>query len=126
MSAPEVTAFVPILRSFDEAQTRDFYLRFLGFELAFEHRFEPQTPLYMGVRLGGHELHLSEHYGDATPGSAVRIEMADVAAFHRGLQQRGHRHARPGIQDQEWGWREVSVSDPSGNRLIFCSPLSDA
>lgn len=126
MSAPAITAFVPILRSYDEGQTRDFYLRYLGFEITFEHRFGPDMPLYMGVRLGGHELHLSEHHGDATPGSALRIEMDDVGAFHRAIRTRGHPRANPGIQDQEWGWREVSITDPSGNRLIFCSPLDRA
>ena len=42
----------PILRSFDEARAKAFYLDFLGFELMFEHRFEPGLPLYMGVRKG--------------------------------------------------------------------------
>ncbi len=123
MTSPQIHAIVPILRSFDEAATRDFYLRFLGFEVTFEHRFEPDAPLYLGVRLGGCELHLSEHYGDATPGSGLRIEMEDVDAFHRVISERGHPNARPGIQDQEWGWREVTVRDPGGNRLVFCSRI---
>jgi len=118
-----IRAIVPILRSFDEGQARDFYLRYLGFDIVFEHRFGPDMPLYMGVALAGFEVHLSEHHGDATPGSALRIEMADVGAYHAALRERGHPRANPGIQDQEWGWREVSVTDPSGNRLIFCSPL---
>ncbi len=122
-NAPTVTAIVPILRSFDEAATRDFYIRYLGFDVTFEHRFDPNAPLYMGLRLGTCELHLSEHYGDATPGAGIRIEMQDVAAYHRTLTERGHPNARPGIQDQEWGWREVTVKDPSGNRLVFCSRL---
>jgi len=122
--AQAISAFVPILRSFDEERTRDFYLRYLGFETTFEHRFGPGMPLYMGVRLGGLELHLSEHHGDATPGSAVRIEMTDIATYHRSIRERGHPRADPGLQDQEWGWRELSVTDPSGNRLIFCSPLA--
>ena len=40
----------PILRSFDEARARDFYVRYLGFEVLFEHRFEPGLPLYLGLR----------------------------------------------------------------------------
>ena len=126
MSAPVVNAMVPILRSFDEAATRDFYLRFLGFEVTFEHRFGPEAPLYLGVRLGGCELHLSEHYGDATPGSGLRIEMEDVDAYHAAITARGHPNAGPGIQDQEWAWREVSVKDPSSNRLVFCSRIESA
>ena len=33
----------PIFRSFDEAKAREFYIDFLGFEVTFEHRFEPQA-----------------------------------------------------------------------------------
>ena len=38
---------IPILRMFDEAKAREFYLEFLGFNVEFEHRFEPGTPLYL-------------------------------------------------------------------------------
>lgn len=49
----------PILRSFDEAKARAFYLDFLGFKVVFEHRFGPGLPLYMGVARGDCALHLS-------------------------------------------------------------------
>ena len=32
---------IPILRSFDEATAKEFYVEFLGFKIDFEHRFEP-------------------------------------------------------------------------------------
>lgn len=112
---------IPILRSFDEAATRAFYLNFLGFELVFEHRFEPDTPLYMGVKKGDCELHLSEHFGDASPGAALRIEVADVHAYSKELNAKKYRHARPGVQCQPWGWDDMSISDPNGNKLIFCT-----
>lgn len=110
---------VPILRIFDETQARDFYLRYLNFEVVFEHRFGPDMPLYMSVKRGGCELHLSEHHGDATPGSAVRIEVADVDTFHAEIEALGHPRLRPGIEDQSWGTREVMLTDPFGNRLVF-------
>ena len=110
---------VPILRIFDEAEARDFYLRYLGFAVVFEHRFAPDMPLYMSVKRGGCELHLSEHHGDATPGSALRIEVADVDAVHAELATRGHKRLRPAIQDQSWGARELMLTDPFGNRLVF-------
>ena len=110
---------VPILRSFDEAQARDFYLRYLGFEVVFEHRFAPDMPLYMGIRIGDCELHLSEHHGDATPGGAVRIGVQDIDALHAALTERGHPRLRPGVQDQPWGTREINLKDPFGNRIIF-------
>ena len=64
---------IPILRIFDEAKAREFYLGFLGFTVDWEHRFAPDLPLYMQVSRGGLVLHLSEHQGDATPGSTVLV-----------------------------------------------------
>lgn len=110
---------IPILRIFDEALARDFYLRYLGFEVLFEHRFEPALPLYMGIRRDDCVLHLSEHHGDATPGSAIRIDLADIAALNAELTTRGHPRLRPGLEDQPWGFRELSVTDPFGNRIVF-------
>ncbi|MHA6325387.1 glyoxalase superfamily protein [Roseivivax sp. CAU 1753] len=116
---PRFGASVPILRSFSELETRDFYLRFLGFDVRFEHRFGPGMPLYMGLRRGDAQLHLSEHHGDATPISAVRIEVAGLDAFLDEITNRGHPRARPAIQMQDWGDREIILMDPSGNRLVF-------
>ena len=31
----------PILRIFDEAKAKEFYVAFLGFKVDWEHRFEP-------------------------------------------------------------------------------------
>ncbi len=44
---------IPILRIFDERKAREFYCDFLSFTVEFEHRFEPNLPLYTGVRRGG-------------------------------------------------------------------------
>lgn len=112
---------VPILRSFDEARAREFYIDFLGFEVVFEHRFEPGLPLYMGLRQGDCVLHLSEHFGDASPGAALRIEVPDVDAFCAALNVKGYANARPGVEAQPWGSRDMAVSDPFGNRLVFWS-----
>jgi glyoxalase superfamily protein len=64
---------------FDEAKAREFYLDFLGFQVDWEHRFEPGLPLYMQVSKDGCVLHLSEHHGDCSPGAAMRIETSDHA-----------------------------------------------
>jgi len=76
---------IPILRIFDEAKAREFYVGFLGFTVDFEHRFEPGLPLYMQVSRDGCVLHLSEHHGDASPGAAVRIETSELDAFQAEL-----------------------------------------
>jgi catechol 2,3-dioxygenase-like lactoylglutathione lyase family enzyme len=116
----------PILRSFDEQRTRAFFFDFLGFQLLFEHRFEEGLPLYMGVRRGDCVLHLSEHYGDATPGSAVRIPVDDVAAYMAELGAKSFGNARPGCPESTpWGTREITIFDPAGNRLTFYTEIAD-
>lgn len=113
---------IPIWRSFDEVVSKAFYVDFLGFEAVFEHRFEPGAPLYMGLRSGACDVHLSEHFGDAAPGGAMRIEVADVHGLCAELNAKKYKHARPGVQRQPWGWDDMSINDPCGNKLIFCTP----
>ncbi|PVZ20466.1 MULTISPECIES: glyoxalase superfamily protein [unclassified Pseudomonas] len=109
---------VPVLRSFDEAKAREFYLDFLGFGIEFEHRYEPTLPLYLGIRRGPLVLHLSEHHGDACPGATVLIPVKGLEALRDELQAKQYGYARPEIVDQGWG-RTLEVADPFGNRLRF-------
>jgi uncharacterized glyoxalase superfamily protein PhnB len=117
---------VPILRILDEDKAREFYVGFLGFTVDWEHRFEAGTPLYIQISKGTCVIHLSEHFGDGTPGAAVRIDVDDVDAFQRELIGKKYKYARPGVQDQPWGMREMSVKDPFGNRLTFATPTRHA
>lgn len=114
---------IPIFRIFDVAKAREFYLDFLGFAVNWEHRFEAGAPLYMEIARGQCRIHLSEHFGDATPGSSIRVEVPDIEALHRELTEKKYRHARPGLDDTPYDTREVRVGDPFGNRLIFYKNL---
>jgi catechol 2,3-dioxygenase-like lactoylglutathione lyase family enzyme len=114
---------VPILRIFDLEKALGFYVGFLGFEEVFRHQLDPAAPFYLGLAREGVGLHLSEHFGDASPGTHVRIEVEDVAALAAALNAKAYRHSRPGYQDQEWGNREMTINDPFGNRVTFWQPL---
>ncbi len=116
-------AVTPILRSFDEGKAREFYLDWLGFHVVFEHRFEPSLPLYMGIARGACTLHISEHHGGGSPGAAIRIRVDDLEAFHAEITAKQYKNYRAGLQDQEWGAREMVVQDGAGNRLIFYRDL---
>ncbi|MCG6117912.1 MAG: VOC family protein [Aquimonas sp.] len=115
---------VPILRIFDAAKAREFYLDFLGFSVDWEHRFEPELPLYLQVSRSDCRLHLSEHHGDACPGSALRIEVDDIDGLLAELMQRLYGFARPQIMETPWGSRDIALTDPFGNRLCFTSAIS--
>lgn len=116
---PAFAAPIPVLRMFDVARTKAFYLDFLGFGLDWEHRFEPDLPLYAQVARAGLVFHLSEHHGDGSPGVVVFAPMTGVDAFHQELTGKRYGFMRPGVVDQPWG-REMQVWDPAGNRLRFC------
>lgn len=120
---PSATGAIPILRMFDVERTLAFYVDFLGFTQTFEHRFADHAPLYTEVVRDGVRLHLSEHHGDATPGSAVMIEVPDAAALQRELIARDYPYARPGVETQDWGLT-VTVGDPASNRIVFLQPVS--
>lgn len=114
----------PILRLFDEVKAREFYVDFLGFKIDWEHRFGEGMPLYMQVSKGGCILHLSGHHGDCSPGAAMRIETDELEAFQQELLAKNYQYARSGIENTPWGSRDMSISDPFGNRLTFTNAIS--
>ena len=114
-----VQATIPILRIFDLVKAREFYLDFMGFKVDWEHRFEDAAPVYMQVSRDRLVLHLSEHYGDATPGSKVYVSVTGIADFHRELTASKYGYLRPGLEESGWGSKCMEITDPFGNRLRF-------
>ena len=51
------------------AKAKEFYMDWPDLKIEFEHKFEENTPYYIGIKRDNIEIHLSEHHGDATPGS---------------------------------------------------------
>lgn len=117
---------IPILRIFEVAKARDFYLDYLGFSVDFEHRFHDDAPLFMGISRDGLPLFLSEHHGDGSPGAHVRIDVLGLDELSAQLASKKYRYLNPAVQEQPWGMRELSVIDPFGNRLIFSESVGAA
>ena len=110
---------IPILRSYDEAKAREFYLDWLGFVVDWEHRFEPGMPLYMQVSRAGIVLHISEHHGDGSPGAHVRVNIKGIHELHAELIGKNYKNNRPGLERPDWGGTELTVIDPVNNRITF-------
>jgi uncharacterized glyoxalase superfamily protein PhnB len=122
---PHLSTTTPILRIFEVAKAHEFYVGFLGFEVQWEHRFSDNAPLYTEISRDGCVLHLSEHHGDASPGSATRIRVEDIDGLHRELLDKNYRFAKPALSETPWRTREMRIVDPFGNRLNFFAPMSD-
>lgn len=118
-SAIQFDSAIPILRMFDERKAREFYLDFLGFQVEFEHRFEINLPLYMGIHRSGLRLHLSEHHGDGAPGANVFVPAHNIAQLRDELHAKQYSYGRPEVVQRDWGLI-LQVYDPFGNRIQFC------
>ena len=122
MSEPTFRA-IPILRIFDLAKAKEFYIDFLGFRVDWEHRFEDDAPVYLQIARGDLVLHLSEHHGDGCPGAIVYVRTTQLEDFHREITAKGYRFMRPGIEHTPWRSKLMEVTDPFNNRLRFDEPL---
>jgi len=120
---PSFERAIPILRIFDVDKAREFYVDFLGMSWDWEHRFTPDLPVFAQVSRDGLTLFLSEHFGDGTPGGKLILRMRGLDAFHAALTAKAYRHARPGIEERPWGWRDMEIADHFGNRLVFSEPV---
>jgi catechol 2,3-dioxygenase-like lactoylglutathione lyase family enzyme len=111
---------VPVLRIFDLDKAREFYVDYLGFKVDWEHRFGDDFPVYMQVSRDDLVFHLSEHYGDGSPGVAVLIYTTGIEAFHAELKEKHYKYARPGLENSEdLNAKTVTITDPFGNKLRF-------
>lgn len=113
----------PTFRIFDHDKAVEFYISWLGFKIDWVHEFEPgNSPKFIQVSLRDIILYLSEHHGDASPGSHVSIDdFKDLAIYHKELIDKKYKYNRPGLEVPEWNDKAITmtVNDPFGNRITF-------
>ncbi len=114
-----VQKVIPILRIFDYQKAIEFYIDWLRFKIEWEHTFEDNMPVYMEITREGITLHLSEHHGDATPGSKVFIWCNGLKEYHSMLIEKKYRNNKPGFGETFYNSWCVEVMDPFGNRVSF-------
>jgi ribosomal-protein-alanine N-acetyltransferase len=116
-------SIVPIVRIFSVEKAREFYVDYLGCKVDFEHRFDEKAPLYMQVSRNGLVLHLSEHYGDGSPGTSFKVNVTGVRELHAELSAKDYRYWRPGLHETFYGMLQLKMLDPFGNQLFLEEPL---
>ena len=112
---------IPVLRMLDEEKAKAFYLEFLGYEIEWEHRFSPDSPLYLQIRLGESVLHLDGHANGEKPPAEVRIPVHDLEGFCEFLGSRAEGRAKPVTVDPRYTGKntDMNIEDPFGNMITF-------
>jgi len=123
---------VPVIKSSDLERSVRFYTEVLDFEWKWPGDEEQERVNGVAHLIrDGAELLLSRHAGDGVFGSVNRVFVDDVDERYRTFRARGLNtterpespiHTAP--VDQTWGLREFAVTDPDGNGLCFCMPIS--
>jgi extradiol dioxygenase family protein len=115
---------IPILRIFDLAKAKEFYCGFLGWKIDWSHTFGDNFPVYMQISKDSNIIHLSEHYGDACPGSTIKINVENIEDMASKLKDKNYKYSKPSAEIMPWKTKEMWVHDPFGNKLMFYQDMA--
>jgi catechol 2,3-dioxygenase-like lactoylglutathione lyase family enzyme len=110
-----ISRAVPNIRSDRPAETRDFFVDLLGFEVAMDLDWvatlaSPTNPSAQVNIIGNDDM--------SAPG--ISVEVADVDAVHARAVEQGLEIAYP-LRDEEWGVRRFMLREPSGTVINVLS-----
>ena len=110
---------VPNIKSERPAETRDFFVELLGFEVAMDLGWvltlaSPTDPAVQVTLITNDDM--------AAPGISVGV--ADVDAVHAKAVEQGFEIVYP-LRDEEWGVRRFMLREPSGTVVNVVSHRSD-
>jgi catechol 2,3-dioxygenase-like lactoylglutathione lyase family enzyme len=110
---------VPNIRSDRPAETRDFFVGLLGFEVAMDLGWivtvaSPGNPSV--------QVTIISNDDPAAPGISVGVD--DVDAVHARAVELGLEIAYP-LRDEDWGVRRFMLREPSGSIVNVVSHRSD-
>jgi uncharacterized glyoxalase superfamily protein PhnB len=113
-----ISRAVPNIRSDRPAETRDFFVELLGFEVAMDIDWvvtvaSPTAPSAQVSIMGNDDM--------SAPG--ISVEVADVDAVHAKAVEQGAEIVYP-IRDEEWGVRRFMLREPSGTVVNVLSHRS--
>jgi catechol 2,3-dioxygenase-like lactoylglutathione lyase family enzyme len=103
-----ISRAVPNIRAERPAETRDFFVKLLGFEVVMDLGWvvtvaSPANPSAQVTIVGNDDA--------AAPG--ISVEVSDVDAVHARAVEQGFEIAYP-LRDEDWGVRRFMLREPSG------------
>lgn len=114
---------IPALRITDYTRSKAFYVEGMGFQIDWEHRFEPHFPVFVQMTKDEMTIYLTEHTGDCQVGGLVHFFVPNVDIWYSELKSKKEIHIiEPPNEDLE-GLRMMTVVDPDSNQLRICTRL---
>lgn len=103
-----ISRTVPNIKSDRPAETRDFFVNLLGFEVVMDLGWvmtvaSPTNSSAQVTIIGNDDM--------AAPG--ISVEVTDVDAVHAAAVEQGCEIAYP-LRDEDWGVRRFMLREPSG------------
>lgn len=121
---PTIGSVTPIIFVKDVDTAMEFYRTAMGFSIDWVYQSESEcASKYVGLSRGACEFHLSTCECDDVGHNGkldVRIATNSVDALFEELNSAGVC-IRSEPANQPWGFRELDVEDPDGNRFTFYS-----
>ncbi len=122
-----IKALVPMVVTDKQAALKEFYTRYFGFQVIFEH------PAYLGLRAKGAEGEIElgflaasdEHPPFSGQGVILALKVDDVDAEYERLLSEGVIMTREPT-DNPWGDRSCMCLDPAGLALYLYKPIPPA
>jgi uncharacterized glyoxalase superfamily protein PhnB len=113
-----ISRAVPNIRSNRPAETRDFFVDLLGFEVAMDMGWvttvvSPTNRSAQVTIVGNDDM--------AAPG--ISVEVADVDSVYARAVEQGREIAYP-LRDEDWGVRRFMLREPSGTIVNVLSHRS--
>ncbi len=110
---------VPNLRSDRPAETRDFFVELLGFDVAMDLGWVVTVASKSQPSV---QVNVIGNDDPAAPG--ISVEVDDVDAVHSAALQRGEEIVYP-LRDEDWGVRRFMLREPSGTVVNVLSHRSN-
>jgi catechol 2,3-dioxygenase-like lactoylglutathione lyase family enzyme len=119
MSVVTIRRAVPNIGSDQPAETREFFVDLLGFDVAMDLGWvvtlvSPSEPTAQVTIIGNDD--------PAAPGISIGVD--DVDAVHAKAVELGLEIAYP-LRDEEWGVRRFMLREPSGTMVNVVSHRTD-
>ena len=114
-----VNRIIPIVKVSDIGRAVSFYCDRLGFVKISLFQRAPNHPGYATLEKDGCRLHVSSFPGDGTIGCCMYFEVRRIEDVRNELLSRGWTEDDVQIMNQDWGNREIYLSDNDQNSIRF-------